>query len=370
MEAKRPTNGSVPHFFFMGKYKKHARKVTKYLVKKYKKKVGGLIGAGAFKQANDIRGTDRSSLPSTSAIDKYHPLQSSRYSGKRKFTKYRKRAYKRQKRFTNKVLKAVRAPQSMSVYREAATSNGAYTIATVGVPTWNTTPRQVVSGDGGTGYGYMFSGAGVTKDLSSLITELIKRQERYNATDKSAKQQGIKFYVTFSEMEFTLMSQVSQPFNVDFYECVAARDMEVGDTYGSAYTAFVQCLTDLSSENAGGVTSTSTAVDFGLEPTDLAGFGKHWRIMNRTTFFMDANAQTTFKIKGPTGTYDMKRMINLMAQKGKTRSFLFICLNRMGAAIPINTTFLNYVWNKTYHYKFFPGSEHLTGVVVNQFNFY
>lgn len=329
-----------------------ARKAVGYVVNRGAKRVKRWLGSS--KADNVGHGN-----PADGAIDKYHAF-SSRTPKRRRKSSRKTRIRKR--KFKAKVLKAVRSTQLINTmhYRSSVPLDFNFNATT-----WATTPSQAIATNS-TEWD-MWGGNGTSDDLYALMDEIDNRQERFNTLDKPInKIAGMKIYVTYSTMEFGLSNLLGAAWDLQIYKCVAARDMSPTDGYSSPYTAWTQCITDLTAENVTAGFATMNVTNYGVEPTDCPAFGKHWRVVQKSTIFMDANTATTFKVTGPKGWFDMSKMNNLQAQKGKTVGFLFVMGGRIGNGITGSATMLRTTFSKTYHYKFPSGSEHLTGINIAQ----
>lgn len=324
----------------------------------------GIAGAAAGAGAAALQGSENTKDPARNAITQYHDIARDYYKRRKKVPK--KTRIKRRK-FKKAVTRVLNSKQSISTYREKPTA--AVAVATPGGTTWGTTPFQMVQyGGSATPWSQMFTGAGVTYDLRILQTEIAQRQERFAGVDKPGKTTVNNFIVTHSNIEFSIVNLLSVAWNVDVYELVAARDMSTSDGYTQPGLAWTQCISDLTAENT--AFNSVGVTDFGLQPTDVPGFGKHWTIKNKTTIYMAPNQSTAFKCKGPKGFYNAAKANNLACFKGRTTAFMFVFASKIGYGLPAATTFCNIYWQKTYHYKFQVGQGHIPGINIAQTSAY
>nr|WAE42577.1 MAG: capsid protein [Cressdnaviricota sp.] len=327
------------------------------------------VGAVNSKRSNAGTAGKASKDPSSDALTTYHDIQRAYIKPKRK---HGGRKLKTFKKFKAKVEKSLRSSQPKITLNEKCTTP---IVAPNWAASWATTPSQVLLGDGVvTGYGVTTSaaltlwgceindsGTQELHDIASYITNTAARmQTRFNASDVAPpNRETIDIYVRYSKIEFAWVNTTTSAYNIDLYECVAARDIPGNDVEGSPLDCALQNITDTTLTTPGWSGRISMN-DYGATPWDCPLFGRSWTIKNKTTLMVPGNGTVNMECLGPKGLWKGIKTNKLVAQKGKTTKFFFVVGSKSAPGQLITTSPGYLAWNKTYHLQFPAGTPTLT----------
>lgn len=297
---------------------------------------------------------------------------------RRRLNRKGKRRLKRKVAFRKKVTKALASKQSMHSYcANMATTATVNTDSTA----WNAGPYQTVVGANGLSATTWprfvmgeqnFDGQGNT--LSTGFSQCMrnffsKLQTRWNATDIAPPSQ-FNFHagvmVTHEELNLSMTNMLAEPFNVDVYECVAARDIVYTDTYANPQVTWSQCLdTETTGFTAGTTNSVNvTTKTYGCTPYDAPNFGKHWKILTKTRVYLSPGQATAMQFVNRPYFWREDKAQQLGARKGITKHIMFVIASEIGFDLPISTAMLQYAISKQIHFKFPSNVANLTQGVV------
>lgn len=305
-------------------------------------------------KTEDVRGTVTAN-PVSTAITRYHDvdkLYTKRY--KRKSIKSRKLAYKR-KRFRRAVRRAVKDRTQLCIATQRGAALKTCDSNTSGVTTWNSGPAQILMSASTTALDLMLwsgrfqNNVSVSKDIVDIYLKLSSGilTPSTGTTNTIPWVDQVRYYINHCRLTLGIHENTGNAQNIEIYEFVAARDMPKGDAYYSPKAAWQQVYNDTGT--LGGTAPTVNSL--GVTPLDLPAFGKHWKLKNKTRIFLEANGNTMFQIKGPTGVYDYSKNSDLEAIKGKTTHIMIISLSAIGFGTGLNVNPLSLSWSKSYHFK-------------------
>lgn len=316
------------------------------------------------------------SNPANDAITSQRDI--ARITAKRKrLNKKSKRRIKRKTAFRKKVTKALATKQSMHSYAARTTVVSVNSTAT----DWMVTPYQiVVSADGLSTaswprfvmgeQNYNGDGGALTTGFSQYIRNFFsKLQTRWNATDvapPNTQNFHAGVMVTHEELNLSLENTSLSPYNIDIYECVAARDITANDPYGNPSKAWTQLLdTETNAFDTGVINTTNILKDtYGVTPYEAPNFGKHWKILSKTRIYMSPQQATAMQFQNRPHFWREDRAQQLSARKGITKHIMFVIASEIGFDLPVSTTILKYAISKQIHFKFPSSVANLTQGLV------
>lgn len=299
--------------------------------------------------------------PAEDAITQYHDINRV-YAKQKKLSKKSIKRKKKKKRFEKKVIKALAKKIPLSVYEA---SSAVQTIAW-GLTAWNTTPSQVQAGPLALGITaipkYMlgetqyFGSSVLTTGIANYINNFINKLDtRWNGVDNAppAINPGGAM-ILHQELNLAFTNLLTVPFNIDVYECVAARDMEIGDNYADPQSAWIRLLSTEPQNFGTGVTRAvaPNATDLGVTPYDAPEFGKHWKITSKTRIYLTGGQCTAMQFTNKPYYHSVALSDQYCARKGITKVIMFVLASEIGFGIPASTNSLSIVSSKQVHFKF------------------
>jgi len=319
------------------------------------------------------------SNPANDAITSQRDIARVTSVRKRK-SKKAKRRLKRKTAFRKKVTKALATKQSMHTWYGRANTT---IVQTLGGANWNTTPYQIVVGANGLSLSQFprfvmgecnYDGAGgvlSTGFSQSIRNFFAKLQTRWNASD-IAPPNAFNFHagcmVTHEELNLAMDNVTSNPYNVDIYEMVAARDMTFNDTYHNPQAAWNQCLESETTAFSSGTTAAINVLptNYGVTPYDAPNFGKHWKILSKTRIYLAAGQTTAMQFQNKPYFWREDKAQQLGARKGITKHIMFVIASEIGFDLPsgVATDCLKYAISRQIHFKFPASVANLTNGVV------
>jgi len=312
-----------------------------------------------------IQGPENSADAARNAITAQHDIGRSYYNKRKKrLTKKAKKRRGKQKRFKKKVRAIVSGSSPTYHYNERCSAP----LNMGNMPTvWATSPSQQVLGSTSSANnalrlfcglnltGANFSDASTT-DIGRYINRAISNiATRYNAADLLSSNKNFlspfKCVIKHSAINFTIVNMQATPISVDVYEFVATRDIGQADLYSTPY----QAMSSIRSFDANNLTvdmsNTINITDFGATPWDFPGLKNSWKVLSKTTIYIQSLGQTNLQFKGPRGMWGGNKVNEMCSLKGKTRDFMFIVGGRIAYGLNDSSTPIKVYWEKTYKIK-------------------
>lgn len=337
---------------------------------------GGALAAaiaGQVKKAvsdfgsNNIQGSENTADGARNAITAQHDIGRAYYrKGKKRLTKKAKKRRGRQKRFRKKVRAIVSGSSPTFHYNERASAP----LSMSAMPTvWANSPSQQTLGSTTTGNNALrlFCGAnlagtdfsnGGTTDIGRYMNRAISSiATRYNGADlqpsAATRQQLTTYYavIKHSAINFTIVNQQATPISVDVYEFVATRDIPLFDDCPTPGAAMSYITTDIGNKLTLDMSNTINKTDFGATPWDFPTLKKSWKVLSKTTIYLQSLGQTNIQYKGPRGMWGGVKVAENTALKGKTRDFFFVVGGRIAAGLDNANPPIKVYWEKTYKIK-------------------
>jgi len=325
--------------------------------------VAGAAMAAASSSYNNKHQTGSNQV-SSNMITTQNDIQRTYTSKRKRLTKKSKRSLKKKRNFQKKVRAAVTAKCQMMTYCGKMTTPVIITAS----QTWNTNPFQMVVDSDLLSTGrwsrYVLgeqywngSGAKLTTGFHNYFNNFIQKyQIRWNTTDVSAAGADTNpggCMVTHMELNYALQNLMSIPYNVDIYECVAARDMTSNDSFGTPQKAWKELLSDTTGFQSGITGGFTPTVDtYGLTPTDAPNFGKHWKITSKTRVYLTAGQCTSFTVRARPYFHRNDKASQITARKGITKMVMLVIASEIGFDITLLNDVLKIQTSKQYHWKF------------------
>lgn len=318
------------------------------------------------------------SNPANDAITSQRDI--ARVATKRKrLSRKSKKRIKRKVAFRKKVTKALAQKQSMHTWCAPPFTT---TTVTTDAVAWNSVPYQTVVGANGLPaanwarfvlgeQNYDGQGNALTTGFSQTMRNFFsKLQTRWNTTDVAppdANNFSAGVMITHEELNLSMTNMLTEPFNVDVYECVAARDITANDAYGNPQLTWSRCLdTETTAFSAGTTNSINiTTKTLGCTPYDAPNFGKHWKILTKTRVYLSPGQATAMQFTNKPHFWREDKAQQLSARKGITKHIFFVLASEIGFDLPaLGVDMLRYCISKQVHFKFPQNVANLTNGVV------
>lgn len=269
---------------------------------------------------------------------------------------------KRQRRFKEKITKALLPDVELNVYSENF-NNSTYTTTVAGTQE----TYQYVSG-----FTYMVN-TGVIWSSTENTGYILGRYRNIAGSNNATATAGAKsviqpnsFKLRFmaSKTELSLTNTSSVPIVIDLYECVAAKDIANTEIlYNTPYKAWTQCLLDAytPTDAAPTVPRRPLVTDSGQTPYDCPQFGSYWKILKKTRILLPSLNTTEYLMLANKFTLDGDKFNSNYAIKGITKGILIVggIGDNTGISTTIGSSVYRVVAQKTWHFKFNIGDSEL-----------
>jgi len=320
---------------------------------------------GGIKFHDNLQGSENTRDAARNAITAQHDIGRAYYhkSKKRVSQKAKKRRGK-QKKFKKKIRTIIAGSSPTYHYNERATAP----VSMSAMPTvWSTSPSQQTLGTALNGNckfrlfsgcnldGTAFSNGGTTDIGRYMYNAIGKIYTRYNAGDlipgALSLLETYKCVVKHCAVNFTIVSQQAVPISVDVYEFVATRDIGVTDSYSTPGVAMSQINGTDANNLTNNMSNTINKTDFGATPWDFPGLKNSWKVLSKTTIYLQSLGQTNLQFTGPRGFWGGSKVNTTCSLKGKTREYFFVVGGRIAAGLDNVTAPIKVYWEKTYKFK-------------------
>jgi len=286
------------------------------------------------------------------------------------------KAKARKKRvFKKKVVKCLRSYQPWSVFKlnfsdtltdSQSLATPAYVSQFLSPATASSFPLSL-----GLGWGFFLTS---TKDQGNIYNQLAglgHAEDGVVVADNSSNLPNLEYYISgrcVVNIKF-LNNNLNgggtpqgETYLYDVYECVAARNMGVGDVaYNTPQKAWDTCLSECAVPTDGGATTANLSIYKGSRPSDCPQFSKYWKVEEITRIAVNTYGEAFQFTMKTSGKISHRVSSQNYCLKGITK-VLFLVGNPVGSPTNPSTASINYQNEKTFKFKALNGN---TGGPVN-----
>ncbi|QGF19379.1 capsid protein [Antarctic virus COCH21_78] len=174
--------------------------------------------------------------------------------------------------------------------------------------------------------------------------------------------------VLSQSLDLSLTNPSSIPMVYDIYWCVATTTTSE-NLYSTPASTWINLLSQNKNIGISGSAIKTVTTDNGVTPHTAIGFGKYWKVLEKTRMYLQPNATSEMTFKGSPYKYNPQKFINNSIVAGMTKGFLIVAGIGDNTGLVQGNPVMRYHTTRKYRVMYPLGKDQIPNLPTNSTKF-